>query len=145
MAMFDSKQRDFYRSLTDEERKKFSSFLMLKWGSAVQNDNFDVEAYYIRAMNENVNQHFFELNRHAELQWLLLTTVSPDIGRQKHYYPKLESKVTNDPKVKFLSVLYPTRKVEDLKVMAELNDQGNLRDLARQHGWSEQEIKKYFG
>lgn len=144
MAALDTKQRDFYTSLTDEEKRKFSSFLMLKWGSAVQSNSFDIEAYYLRAMNENVNQHFFELNRHPQLQWLLLTTISPDIGKQKHYYPKLAGRTSADPKVKFLAAIYPSRKLEDLEVMAELNDQGHLKDLARQHGWTEQEIKKYF-
>ena len=29
MAVFDRKDREFYNSLTDEERKKFSNFLMM--------------------------------------------------------------------------------------------------------------------
>ena len=36
MRMFDRKVRTFYEDLTAEERKKFSNFLMLRWGSAVE-------------------------------------------------------------------------------------------------------------
>jgi hypothetical protein len=36
MAVFDRKERDFYDNLTPEERKKFSNFLMIRWGSCIQ-------------------------------------------------------------------------------------------------------------
>ena len=36
MNCFDRKDRDFYNSLTEEERKKFSNYLMIRWGSSVQ-------------------------------------------------------------------------------------------------------------
>ena len=35
MACFDCKDRKFYDELTDEERKKFSNYLMIRWGSSV--------------------------------------------------------------------------------------------------------------
>ena len=35
MAVFDRKDRDFYDSLTDEERKKFIKFLIISYGSRV--------------------------------------------------------------------------------------------------------------
>ena len=34
MKEFDLKNRNFYLDLTDEEKKKFSNFLMIRWGSA---------------------------------------------------------------------------------------------------------------
>ena len=36
MRQLDVKNRDFYDELDSEERKKFSTFLMLRWGSAVE-------------------------------------------------------------------------------------------------------------
>ena len=35
LLQFDTKNRDFYDELTDEERKKFSTYLMLKYGANV--------------------------------------------------------------------------------------------------------------
>ena len=35
MRQFDLKNRKFYDELTEEERKKFSPYLMIRWGSAV--------------------------------------------------------------------------------------------------------------
>ena len=36
MRQLDLKNRDFYDSLDAEERKKFSTFLMLRWSSCVE-------------------------------------------------------------------------------------------------------------
>ena len=39
MRQLDLKNRDFYDELTPEEKKKFSTFLMIRWSSAVQVSN----------------------------------------------------------------------------------------------------------
>jgi hypothetical protein len=47
MACFDRKDRDFYNSLTDEERKKFSNYLMIRWGSSVQGSR-ELQEFYVK-------------------------------------------------------------------------------------------------
>lgn len=143
MAQLDKKNRLFYDELNDQERKKFSSFLMLRWGSAVYGSS-DLQAYYLRATNENVNINFFDLSRHPKLQWLLCTTVSPGLGIQKHWYPSAGSKKKSDPILKFLLSIRPTDKIDDLQTLIQLNDRQHFKDLARKHGWSDEEIRKIF-
>ena len=63
MAVFDRKDRDFYNSLTDDERKKFSNYLMIRYGSSVQGSR-DLQEFYLIACNERLNKHFFTINRH---------------------------------------------------------------------------------
>jgi hypothetical protein len=143
MAAFDRKDRRYYDELTDDERKKFSTYLMLKWGSGVDG-NPDIEEYYLRATNENINVHFFDLGRHPKLQWLLCTSVSPGMGKQRHYFVKPTKGKTNNPCLKFLIKMYPSHKVSDLELLVKLNDQRYFEDLARKHGWSDEEIKNFF-
>jgi len=50
MRCFDLKDRGFYDSLTDEERKKFSNYLMIRWGSAVE-ASADMQKFYVIATN----------------------------------------------------------------------------------------------
>lgn len=142
MAQLDQKNRGFYDELDDSERKKFSSFLMLKWGSAVYGVE-EMQAYYLRAMNENVNPYFFDLGKHPKLQWLLCTTVSPGLGIQKHWYPGSTGKKKN-ALLKFLTTLRPQDKIEDLELLIQLNDKRHFEDMARKYGWSNEEIKKFF-
>ena len=72
MRQLDAKNRDFYDELTPEERKKFSTFLMVRWGSAVDGSQ-EIQEYYVQSTNHYLNKHFFTMHRHPKLQWLMAT------------------------------------------------------------------------
>lgn len=143
MAQFDRKNKGFYDSLTDEQKKKFSPFLMIRWGSSVGGSP-DLQAYYLMSCNENLNKHFFDINttQHKKLQWLLATTVSPDMGNQYHQWISLKKKGANDNKaVKFLRALHPELKEDEIKLLAQINDKDDLKHMARELGWDDKRIK----
>jgi hypothetical protein len=141
MRMLDTKNRQFYRELTDEERKKFSTFLMIRWSSSVQG-SAELQQYYLLACNENLNKHFFDLSRHPELQWLLATTVSPGMGSFRHDWIKQKKREgSNSKAVKFLRQIYPTHSEDELELLAKINDTADLKQLAKAHGWDDKRIK----
>lgn len=145
MRAFDNKDRDFYKNLTDEERKKFSNFLMIRWGSSVQGST-ELQQYYLLSCNENLNKHFFDLARYPELQWLSATTVSPGMGTFRHDWIKQKKRDgSNNKVVKFLRQVYPERKQDELELLAQINDINDIKKLAREHGWSNEMIKKELG
>ena len=139
MRAFDTKNREFYDSLTPEERKKFSTFLMLKWGCNVEGSP-ELQEWYLRAHNDRVNINFFDLGRHPKLQWLLCTTVSPGLGSKRHYWlkgHKREDKAT----YKFIESQFPGLKLDEVELMAELNTMEQLKAYARELGWDDKKIK----
>jgi hypothetical protein len=141
MRAFDSKDRMFYRELTDEERKKFSNFLMIRWGSSVQG-SAELQQYYLMSCNENLNKHFFDLARYPELQWLAATTVSPGMGTFRHDWIKQKKREGSSNKaVKFLRQIYPEYNDDELELLAQINDAADLKKLAREHGWDDKRIK----
>jgi hypothetical protein len=141
MRAFDSKDRMFYRQLTDEERKKFSTFLMIRWGSSVQG-SAELQQYYLLSCNENLNKHFFDLARYPELQWLAATTVSPGMGTFRHDWIKQKKREGSGNKaVKFLRQIYPEYNDDELELLARINDTADLKKLAREHGWDDKRIK----
>jgi hypothetical protein len=93
MRQLDRKNRNFYRELTDEERKKFSNYLMIRWASCVEGSE-DLQEFYLISTNERLNKHFFNISRHPELQWLCATTVSPDMGTPRHNWISPKKKET---------------------------------------------------
>jgi len=144
MAAFDRKDRAYYDKFTDEERKKFSTYLMLRYGASVAGSG-DLQAYYLMATNERVNKNFFDLNKHPKLQWLTCTTVSPSMGKQHHYWQPAKKKDTSNNKiVKFLEEIYPQLKDDEIALLAEINDRRDIEDLARKHGWDDKSIKAQF-
>lgn len=134
MRCFDLKDRDFYHGLTDEERKKFSNYLMIRWGSAVQGSR-ELQEFYVISTNERLNKHFFAINRHPQLQWLCATTVSPGMGQQRHQWiaPKKKDGGSNDVK-KALMNLYPTMKMNDIECLSKITSKKELQEHLREHG-----------
>lgn len=134
MQQFDRKNRQFYDDLTDEERKKFSNYLMIRWGSAVRGSR-ELQEFYVIATNERLNRHFFSVNRHPKLQWLMATSVSPDLGAQDHVWiaPKKKETGSNEIK-KMLLDLYPAMKIQDIETLAGLVDKRELKEYLREHG-----------
>lgn len=139
MTQFDKKNRDFYDSLTDEEKKKFSNFLMIRYGSSV-NGSTDLQHFYLVATNERLNKHFFAINRHPKLQWLCASTVSPDMGIMRHNWiaPKKKEAGASGIK-KQLMELYPNMKSDEIELMATLNTKKDIDSYLKQAG---QEVKK---
>jgi hypothetical protein len=145
MAQLDTKNRKFYDELNEEERKKFSTYLMLRYAASVEGGP-DIQEWYLRVTNERVNANFFDLGKHPKLQWLLCTTVSPDMGRQRHYWQASKKKEgSNSKALKFLTKLYPHLRTDELELLAELNDAKELKALAKTMGMSDSEIKKDLG
>ena len=134
MRCFDLKDRDFYSTLTDEERKKFSNYLMIRWGSSVAGSR-ELQEFYVIATNERLNKHFFAVNRHPQLQWLMATSVSPGMGAHRHQWiaPKKKESGSNEVK-KILMELYPTMKIADIEALASVVDKKELKQYLREHG-----------
>lgn len=141
-AALDRKDQGFYDSLTDEEKKKFSPYLMLRYSASVEG-SADLQAWYLMATNERVNKNFFDIStsQHKKLQWLMCTTVSPAMGNQRHYWLGTKKSDRDNKAIKFLTSLYPELKSDDIELLAELNSKEDLRNMARQHGWDDKRIK----
>jgi hypothetical protein len=134
MRQFDRKNRDFYDELTAEERKKFSNYLMIRWGSSVEGSR-DLQEFYVISCNERFNKHFFDLGKHPKLQWLLATTVSPDMGTPRHPWiaPKKKEPGASSFK-KQLSELFPHMKNDEIDLLASITTKKELDAYIRQHG-----------
>jgi len=134
MRMFDRKVRTFYDELTPEERKKFSNYLMIRWGSAVDG-NRELQEYYVQSCNHYLNKHFFNVGRHPKLQWLMATSVSPGLGNQRHPWIAPRKKEAGlSAKRKALMAMYPTYKDDEIDVMAQITTQKEIDAYNRAAG-----------
>lgn len=144
MKAVDMKDRDFYDNLTDEERKQFSTYLMIRWASSVASGNPEIDQYYLIAANDRLNKNFFSVKKeHDKLNWLATTTISPGIGTQRHEWISAPKRATANGKAeKFLTKHYPDLKADDIALMASLNDIKALKKFAEALGMSPEQIKK---
>ena len=139
MAQFDNKNRDFYTSLTDEEKKKFSNFLMIRYGSSVSGIR-DLQEFYLISTNQRLNKHFFNVNRHPQLQWLMSTTVSPGMGTMRHNWISNKKKDPGSSSIKKqLIELYPNARDDEIEVLAKINTKKDIDAYLKELG---QDAKK---
>ena len=134
MRMFDRKVRSFYDDLTPEEKKKFSNYLMIRWGSAVEGSR-ELQEFYVIATNERLNKHFFDMAKHPRLQWLMATAASPGMGSMRHSWISLKKKEGGDSALKKqLRELYPHLKQDEIDLMATMTTKKEVTQLIRDHG-----------
>ena len=134
MHEFDLKSRSFYNNLTPEEKKKFSTFLMIRWGSSVIGQS-ELQEYYLASTNERLNKHFFAISKHPALQWLCASSVSPGMGSHRHQWiaPKKKDSANNETK-KILAELMPGSKMDDINVLSTLVTKAEIKELVRSYG-----------
>jgi hypothetical protein len=139
MAQFDRKNRLFYNELTDEEKKKFSNYLMIRYGSSVTGSR-ELQEFYLIATNERLNKNFFGINRHPKLQWLCATSVSPDLGTQRHNWIAPRKKEAGASGIrKQIADLFPLLKDDEIDLMATINNKKEIDAYVKQMG---HEVKK---
>jgi hypothetical protein len=65
------------------------------------------------------------------------------MGNHRHYWmnPKKKDN-SSSKKIKFLLKLYPTYKLKDIELLAQINTDQDIINLAIDAGMSDQEIKK---
>jgi hypothetical protein len=134
MRQFDCKNRNFWDELTAEEKKKFSNYLMIRWGSSVDGSR-DLQEFYVIATNERLNKHFFDIGRHPKLQWLLATTVSPNLGTPRHPWIAPKKKEAGlSAKRRALMEIFPHYKDDEIDVMAKITTQKEIDAYNREAG-----------
>ena len=139
MKMFDRKVRSFYDDLTAEEKKKFSNYLMIRWGSAVEGSR-ELQEFYVIATNERLNKHFFDMSKHPKLQWLCATAVSPGMGVHRHQWISPKKKEAGASTMrKQLAELFPNMKDDELTLLAKITTKEELDQYINDHG---NEVKK---
>ena len=134
MRMFDRKVRSFYDDLTPEEKKKFSNYLMIRWGSSVEGSR-ELQEYYLISTNERLNKHFFALSKHPKLQWLCATTVSPDMGTPRHTWISPKKKEAGaSAKRKVIEEMYPHAKDDEIDLLCKLVSNAEIKQYQQSKG-----------
>lgn len=126
MRQLDCKNRNFYDQLSDEEKKKFSTYLMVRWSSSVEGSQ-ELQEYYVQSCNHYLNKHFFDIGRHPKLQWLCATAVSPGLGAMRHTWIAPKKKASGQTaKRRQLEQIFPNYKDDEIDVMMKIVTQKEI-------------------
>jgi len=138
----DKKDRQWYNKLPPEKKKLFNAWLLMRYVSTVQGKS---ELHYIYFTNLLINQNFEEISKHPELQWLLLTAVGTGKVETHNYIKPPTAKKKKDRVSEFLYSVYPHMKTDEIALIKTLNTAEQLKQLARDNGLDDKQIKDIFG
>lgn len=142
LAAIDLRNYEFYDSLSDQERKEFSPYVLMRYISNVNGDR-EIQEWFLEMTNELINKNFWNLTKeHKALLWKLFAATG--IGT-KFYHPYLAAgKKEKANKIeKLLCEMYPAMKMSDIKLLASMMDKNDCNELFDKMGFDKKQRKEY--
>ena len=143
LAAIDMNAKSVWDELSDDDRKQVSFYLLNRYASAMKGSKEQKELQILKT-NQYYNKNFFTLSTHKKLLWFLLCmTASDKKNIRYHEWIGYKFKESNNNKAfKFLEKLYPNKKIDELRLLANINTTKELKELAEDLGMSKEQIKK---
>lgn len=139
----DQKNYNFYDNLTDEEKKAFSPYILMRYISNVKIDNKDIQEWFVEMTNEMVNKHHWTLSKnHKSLLWKLFAVTGTGINCYHPYLAAGKKEKANKIE-KLLTELYPSKKLDDIKMLASLMSEEDKQELFDKMGFDKKQRKEY--
>ena len=136
VSMWDEMSTEQQKSLKNE------FFILNRYISNVKGQSREVQEHFVLTVNEYFNKYWYDLQRHPKLMWQLLCMCSHE-SRKIFYHEWIGFKRKKENKrITFLSTIFPNTKQDELELMTELYSLAELKDLARDYGYSDEEISK---
>lgn len=137
-------RRDFnwYSNLPDDMKKKWSSWLFVRYTSSVKGkDAGDA----LLNTNEFVNKYYTDLYKHEELMWKLMCLTGTG-KKQFHEWIKPPTSTKKADKVsEFIIEMYPHMKSDEVELFRILNSDDDIKQLAFDMALDEKKIDEIFG
>jgi len=138
----DRKIYDFYENLTDEEKKAFSPYVLMRYTSNVQGDR-DIQEWFLEMTNECVNKNHWDLSKnHKALLWKLFAATGAGVNCYHPYIAAGKKEKANKIE-KLLAEIYPARKMEDIKLLASMMTEKDKQELFDKMGFDKKQRKEY--
>ncbi len=148
IAAVDENIRELWDAMDPDQQKSLKSefFILNRYISNARSTNKEVQQHFVLTVNEYFNKNWNVLQKHPKLLWLLLCMCSYD-GKTQFYHEWIGNKKktgSDSKKVKFLTDLYPNKKIDEIELLAKLVTDKEIKDLARKYGMDEPTIAKKF-
>jgi len=142
MRAIDQRDMGWWDTLTEEEQKKISPWVLMRYTSACDTNHDEIRDHYLTMTNELVNVQFNTLRHHPQLQHRLLQIVG--IGKTQ-YHPWIPpgKRQKKNKVAEWLVSLYPDVNDDELDILLQ-SDKKELKVLAEETGMTDKQIKDLF-
>ena len=139
----DQKNYNFYDKLTDEEKKAFSPYILMRYTARVQMPDRDIQEWYLEMTNEMVNKNHWDLSKnHKALLWKLFAATGTGVNCYHPYLAAGKKEKANKIE-KLLCELHPAMKMSDIKLMGSMMTKKDKEELFDNMGFDKKQRKEY--
>lgn len=138
--------KELWDALDDENKKTLSRefFILNRYISNVQGSSSEIQEHYVLTVNEYFNKNWNVLQKEPKLLWMLLCMCNYD-GNTTYFHKWIPFNKRTGPghkRAKFLALLYPTTKLVDIELLADISTDKEIKELAKHYGMDKAEIAK---
>tara|TARA_B100000902_G_scaffold146720_1_gene143791 strand:+ start:6213 stop:6683 length:471 start_codon:yes stop_codon:yes gene_type:complete len=143
MRVLDTRDTAWYPSLTEDELKKLSLFVLQRWMSALQSSDVALQEHYLEYVNEFSNRHYNTLRHHPELQIKLLQIVGHTAGktRRQHAWIRPHSAGKGSKLGKWVAEHYAHYNDDEIELLLATNTKEDWTSLFEEYGMDKKQIK----
>ncbi len=128
LGAVDRRNKEFYSQLSDEQKKEFSPYMVMRWTSSIKGSK-QLQEHYLELTNEFLNKDFSVLYKHKKLCWMLASIIG--IGRnQYHPWIGVSKKTKKEILADRFSSLYPSLNQDELTIL--LSNKKAVQDIINQ-------------
>ena len=146
MAAVDMGARTMWDEMDDLQRKSLKQefFILNRYISNVKGQPRDTQEHFVLTVNEYFNKYWYDLQNHPKLMWQLLSMCAHE-SKKIFYHEWIGFKKKKDNKrIKFLNLVYPDMKDDEVELLAKLSELSELKAMAEDLGYGKEEIAKLF-
>jgi len=141
LEAIDRKNKSYYKNLTEEEQKGFAPPVVMRWLSTVS-DGSGLSEYYTLMTNEIVNIGFWDLSKHPELQYLLMTLVGSGKKMNHQWIPNAK-KIKHNKVDELFRLKHPEINERELNILWNIYTDADIKQLAIDYGFDDKQVKEY--
>ena len=138
----DQKNYNFYDNLTDEEKKVFSPYILMRYTASTQGDRA-IQEWFVEMTNEMVNKNHWDLSKnHKALLWKLFAATGAGVNCYHPYLAAGKKEKANKIE-KLLCDIYPATKMAEIKMMAKMMTKKDKEELFDKMGFDKKQRKEF--
>jgi hypothetical protein len=146
MSALDKRNFNWYSSLSDEDQKKLSMWVMMRYASSTTSNITEINEHYLTIVNASVNVNFNDLRHHPELQWRLMQLAGVGTAQFHSWIPAMKQKkdtlAANNKLIAFYQDMNPYLNDTELSIMIGQLSKEDIKAELTAHGIVPKKIKE---